>query len=257
MTNEKLYEVLGDINEKHVCEARAYHKAKKPVWIKWGVMAACLCLVAVGAFVSSGLQSKPDGAGVQPGGTPGSEVIQPGNTHETAQPARTNLLVVNEVERVMGADMDVQLTSFNKLPYDMWMSVLEEFHGFVGITYEEFTAKIPNIFEYRNFYSLSTRGFKDANLTDEYRLHDYVFEYQTESGGEATIAICSNEEPLRDYFVTCDHPKQSEINGVPVLIYGHEDSFMVQFSHGNINYDIGTSNITLEELEDLLTRMTE
>lgn len=30
MTNEKLYEVLGDINEKHVYEARAYHKAKSP-----------------------------------------------------------------------------------------------------------------------------------------------------------------------------------------------------------------------------------
>lgn len=32
MTNEKLYEILGDINEKHVYEARAYHKAKKPIW---------------------------------------------------------------------------------------------------------------------------------------------------------------------------------------------------------------------------------
>lgn len=45
MTNEKLYEVLGDINEKHVKEAREHHKAKKPVWLKWGAMAACLCLV--------------------------------------------------------------------------------------------------------------------------------------------------------------------------------------------------------------------
>ena len=45
MTNEKLYEVLGDINEKHINEARAYHKAKKPGWVKWGAMAACLCLM--------------------------------------------------------------------------------------------------------------------------------------------------------------------------------------------------------------------
>ena len=50
MTNEKLYEVLGDINEKHVNEAREYRKAKKPIWIKWGAMAACLCFVVVGAF---------------------------------------------------------------------------------------------------------------------------------------------------------------------------------------------------------------
>ncbi len=45
MTNEKFYEVLGDINEKHIKEAREYHKAEKPVWLKWGAMAACLCLV--------------------------------------------------------------------------------------------------------------------------------------------------------------------------------------------------------------------
>ena len=51
MTNEKLYEVLGDINEKYVNEAREYRKAKKPVWVKWGAMAACLCLVVVGALV--------------------------------------------------------------------------------------------------------------------------------------------------------------------------------------------------------------
>ena len=47
MTNEKLYEVLGDINEKHINEARAYHKAKKPGWVKWEAMAACLCLIVV------------------------------------------------------------------------------------------------------------------------------------------------------------------------------------------------------------------
>ena len=34
MTNEKLYEVLGDINEKHVNEARQTKKVKKPVWLK-------------------------------------------------------------------------------------------------------------------------------------------------------------------------------------------------------------------------------
>lgn len=49
MTNEKLYEVLGDINEKYVSEARVYQKAKKPIWAKWGAVAACLVLVCVAA----------------------------------------------------------------------------------------------------------------------------------------------------------------------------------------------------------------
>ena len=248
MTNEKLYEVLGDINEKHVYEARAYHKAKKTVWLKWGAMAACLCLVVVGAFVVPTLQGEHCVVDPQPSGTPGSSIVESG---------KTNLLVANEVESVMSADMDVQLTHYNKLPYDVWMSVLEDFHKLIGITYEEFTEKIPNIFECYNFYSLSTRGYKDTNLENEYRLHDYVFEYQTESGGEAKIAICSAEEPLRDYFIKCDNPKQSEINGISVVIYGYQGTFMVEFSHKNINYDIETSNITIEELEDLLVGIIE
>ena len=61
MTNEKLYEVLGDINEKHISEARAYHKAKKPGWMKWGTMAACLCLVVAAISVPHILNSIQDG----------------------------------------------------------------------------------------------------------------------------------------------------------------------------------------------------
>ena len=45
MTKEKLYEVLGDIHEKQINEARAYHKAPKPLWVKWAAIAACLCLM--------------------------------------------------------------------------------------------------------------------------------------------------------------------------------------------------------------------
>ena len=185
------------------------------------------------------------------------ENVQQSTNIETISPEKSNILVVNEATNVMSVDMDVQLTTFNKLPYDIWMSVLEEFHEFVGIPYEEFTNKISDGFECYHFYALSIPKYKDTNLKDEYRLHDYVFEYHTENGGEATIAICSFEEPLRDYFFMCDNPKESEINGVTVFIYGYQDSFMVQFSYKNINYDIGTNNITLEELEELLICIIE
>lgn len=45
MRKEEFCEVLGDINENYVKEARANCKARKPVWLKWGAMAACFCLV--------------------------------------------------------------------------------------------------------------------------------------------------------------------------------------------------------------------
>lgn len=62
MRKEDFAEVLGDINEKHIVEARAERKAKKPVWIKWGTMAACLCLVVVGALTIPNMQCDPQGS---------------------------------------------------------------------------------------------------------------------------------------------------------------------------------------------------
>lgn len=49
MTKEQLYEVFGDISEKHVVAASA-EKSGKRTWVKWGALAACLCLVAGGAY---------------------------------------------------------------------------------------------------------------------------------------------------------------------------------------------------------------
>ncbi len=49
MTKEQLYEAFGNINEKHV-EAAEQKPRKKHLWVKWGVLAACLCLVAGGGY---------------------------------------------------------------------------------------------------------------------------------------------------------------------------------------------------------------
>ena len=255
MTNEKLYEVLGDINEKYVKEAREYHKAKKPVWIKWGAMAACLCLVVVGALGVPALQGEYGGAGNrQPGGTPETSVGQLENNHATTPPARINLLAVNEVENVITADMDVQLSHYHDISTLERETVLKEFETTIGLSYDDFTAKISDTYVNKSFYSVGVPA--DAART-EYVPHDYVFEYQTESGGEAKIAICSAEEPLRDYSIKCDNPEQSEINGISVVIYGYQGTFVVEFFYENINYDIETSNITIEEIEDLLVDIIE
>lgn len=51
MTNEKLYEAIGDISDKKIKEAKRVRKVKQPIWLKWGAMAACLCLLAIGGFL--------------------------------------------------------------------------------------------------------------------------------------------------------------------------------------------------------------
>lgn len=53
MKKEQLYEVLGDINEEYVNEAHmTTKKISRPVWLKWGTMAACLALVVMVATVA-------------------------------------------------------------------------------------------------------------------------------------------------------------------------------------------------------------
>ena len=45
MTKEKLFEAIGDIKEEHIVEAKRPKEKKPYSWIKWGVLAACLCLI--------------------------------------------------------------------------------------------------------------------------------------------------------------------------------------------------------------------
>lgn len=246
MREQELFVMLGEVEEKKIIEAgNAIKKNNRPVWIKFAAMVASLAIVIV-ASISVRNYFSPNG------NTPEINSVSDLKQQKPEEESKKIQLVVNEVESMISTDMDVEYSALEKLPLYVWETILEEFHEFVGISYDDFTAKIPNIWKYSNFYSLSTRGYKDSNLKEEYRLHDYVFDYRTENGGQATIALCSFEEPLRDYFVVCDNQEQSEINGVPLTIYGHKNIYLVQFSYQNVYYDIETNNISLEELEELL-----
>ncbi len=47
MKNENILDAIGMINEEAVRDAKAYQRPKSRSWIKWGAMAACLCLVVL------------------------------------------------------------------------------------------------------------------------------------------------------------------------------------------------------------------
>ena len=61
MKAKKFSEALGNVRDEYVSEAIAYQsKRKSRSWLKWGVVAACLCLIMVatiplwrGNFVSN------------------------------------------------------------------------------------------------------------------------------------------------------------------------------------------------------------
>ena len=58
MRKEDFAEVLGSINENYIQEADLMKKAQKPVWLKWGAMAACFCLLAAAVTVAPKLDRK-------------------------------------------------------------------------------------------------------------------------------------------------------------------------------------------------------
>lgn len=45
MKKEEFIKVLGNINENYVKEAETIKTLKKPIWIKWGAIAACLAII--------------------------------------------------------------------------------------------------------------------------------------------------------------------------------------------------------------------
>ena len=53
MKKEKLYEAIGEIDDAHIRDARNVSKKKPGNWLKWVAVAACLYLVAVGAYMMS------------------------------------------------------------------------------------------------------------------------------------------------------------------------------------------------------------
>lgn len=71
MNSMKFSEAMSELDTKYVDEAINYKKkAKKPGWIKWGTIAACLCVMVAGIAISQIPSIFPDyGAGVVPGGT--------------------------------------------------------------------------------------------------------------------------------------------------------------------------------------------
>lgn len=61
MKKEKLYEAIGEIDDNYINDAHLTAKKNpRPLWMKWGAMAACLCLmlVAIIPFVSNIYQHK-------------------------------------------------------------------------------------------------------------------------------------------------------------------------------------------------------
>ena len=147
-------------------------------------------------------------------------------------------IVVNDMNQLLSADMDVQSAS----------PKLAEFEQFTGMSYGDFTAKIPEKFTLAEFYSMASRGDGEG----EYELHDYVFGFDVGSG-HIKAALCSFEMPLRDCYVLSVSPQVSTIGDTALTIHGNGHSFFAEFEHGGLFWDIEADGVTQDELTEFLT----
>jgi len=75
MTSEKLYDVLGNIRETHIHEARICRRSRKRIWLRWGALAACLMLVVLAGTMA--LQNRNTTPEPSAGTLPGAQTIYP------------------------------------------------------------------------------------------------------------------------------------------------------------------------------------
>lgn len=237
MKNERILNNLGQVDEKYIMEsAPKKNKNKNGNLLTWVSMVACLCIVAGSVFAVFKMIQNP----------------KPQDKDITNSLA-ANYIVINEIGVPSNADMDVIISSYisdgvSDISKKDWDQTILEFKRLTGITYDDFKEMIPSNWEIESFLSMSSKVYED----DKYMIHDFVLTYRTENNSTARISFCPFEAPLKDLFVMCDNPKQSEINGVPVTIYGYDNCYIAQFSYNNSNYDIETKDATEEELETLL-----
>lgn len=68
MNGKKLLEAVGEVNDSYVEEAAGYRKSRKaPLWLRWGAVAACLCIAVLGGslLLRGGEGLTPDPAPVE------------------------------------------------------------------------------------------------------------------------------------------------------------------------------------------------
>ena len=68
MNEKKLLEAVGEVNDSYVEEAAGYRKSRKaPLWLRWGAVAACLCVAVLGGslLLRGGEGLTPDPAPVE------------------------------------------------------------------------------------------------------------------------------------------------------------------------------------------------
>lgn len=181
--NEKLYEVLGDMNENYVKEAREDHKAKKPVWLKWGAMAACFVVIVVTAV--SVLPNYLNQQGTTPPDNSNGVIADNPNDDNIAETQKENEIVFKKSDYMVSSSLDMAVT----------IQPLSE---------EDTAALFPNL-------DITAHAvYNDKDGTGEGELLGFEGKI-----GNVKIIICTSDVNIIDTEIIADEAT-FELNGTPI-----------------------------------------
>lgn len=148
-------------------------------------------------------------------------------------------LYINDISKMtqgmLKLDADIKTTSIDSFPY-----------------FKEITdIKIPSDFSEQESYEIyikPDRDSKDYNI-----LQSYEINYSNEKNDRnIRISFSKENKPIRDYHFSEEGSRMSNINNLELKIFKYNELYFTEFNYKGINFDIETSNITEQELTDLL-----
>lgn len=272
---EKLYDSLTNVDDRFLQEVFEQPKPKKhSLWLKWGTLAACLCLVAAGVHVLQH-QAAPEiyepqtGGGTAPVTTPAAETSEPAD----AVCIRLSDLVVNEI-----AEMTADASRLWRDPDLYEEAVWDEAEVRAYYGKDLAPAYIPE-----GLYPASENGKghvylqkSDGKVIEDTVWLCYYHDYYDDNSPRQTedVAACKGFHLRASrlgllsccyYLMPEDERQTSDIGGIPVTIgyrsmpYGpydaetHEpsgfyDLYVAEFRFDGIEYQIVAEQMELEDL---------
>lgn len=148
-------------------------------------------------------------------------------------------LHINDISKVsqgvLKIDADIKTTNIENIPY---------FEEIVNI-------KIPSDFDEQEAHKIYVKSDRESN---EYNiLQSYVFNYSNKKNDRyIRVSFSKKNKPIRDYYYSEEGSKMSKINDIELKIFKYNSLYFTEFNYKGINFDIETTNITEQELTDLL-----
>ena len=258
MRKEAMFEVLGDLDESYIKDAHntAPVKVKKPVWVKWGSMAACLCLVMVCAvtlfpskqydtMTGDPVQSVITGDPIKPGET-ASDVNNtlPGVAH-TENAITNNKIIINTINGISTDRMNVNL-----MMDDFIEMSPEEMREYYGIDY------IPDVpVDIKPWREQRSGIYKRNGGTGEVYWDANILNYSNEDfTRNVHIEVDKGSYVLQDYLYFKGTEEKSVINNVDVLIGLTENGYYYsEFMYKGVGFLINADGVTEEEFVAIIS----